>query len=224
MLSESNKNDNATLCVKYLWGAGSFQDSRTLNEVSALITDKWGHNFSASDISKALHEASFLIRTGRRRSFQYRQRVSPKSKKIESVEEQLFSDDLVTKLGNRFKTELDNLHLNFGHSGTCTAFLLRKILEKSIFFAFAKNGLSKKLEDGNGTGKLIGLEAMVGAAAREKIDGVSILVPKTAEKIEGIKFLGDVSAHNPLTNVDMEAILPQMPYIITAYKELAENL
>jgi len=54
--------------------------------------------------------------------------------------------------------------------------------------------------------------------------GCLFLSPKTAEKIEGIKFLGDTSAHNPLVNVDMETILPQMPFIITAYKELAKHL
>ena len=136
----------------------------------------------------------------------------------------MFSADLVGKLGAHFKTEIEDLHLNFGRSGSCTAFLLRKILEKAIFLAFAKNSLSGKLEDGNGTGRLVGLEAMIDASAREKINGVPILIPKTAEKIKGIKFLGDTSAHNPLVNVDMETILPQMPFIIIAYKELAERL
>ncbi|MCR4314051.1 MAG: hypothetical protein NUV84_02275 [Candidatus Uhrbacteria bacterium] len=224
MSKESNKNDNAASCIQYLWEEGFFKDVCTMRDVSTRITEKWEHNFSAPDISKALHGAGFLTRSGKRGSFQYKQKTSPKSKKIESIEEQLFSHELITKLGDRFKTEIDDLHLNFGRSGICTAFLLRKILEKAIFLVFAKSGLSAKLEDGSGTGKLIGLEAMVDAAAREKIGGVSILIPKTADKIKGIKFLGDVSAHNPLTNVDMETILPQMPYIITAYKELAERL
>lgn len=222
-MSKGN-SDNSTSCVKLLWEVGFFSDARSLKDVSAGITEKWGHNFSASDISNALHGAGFLTRMGKRGSYQYKQKTSPKSKKIESIEEQLFSDELVAKLGNQFRSEIDDLHLNFGRSGTCTAFLLRKILEKSIFLVFAKSGLSVKLEDGSGTGRLIGLEAMVDAAAREKVGGVPILIPKTADKIKGIKFLGDVSAHNPLANVDMETILPQMPFIITAYKELAERL
>lgn len=217
-------NDSATPCVKHLWEMGYFKDTRTLSDVSACITKEWGHNLPTHDVSKALQRAKYLIRSGKRGLFQYKQKTSPQSKKIESIEEQLFSDELVNKLGDRFKTEIDDLHLNFGRSGTCTAFLLRKILEKVIFLAFAKNGLSAKLEDGSGTGRLIGLEAMMDAAAREKINGVPILIPKTAQNIKGIKFLGDVSAHNPLTNVDIETILPQMPYIIIAYKELAERL
>jgi len=40
----------------------------------------------------------------------------------------------------------------------------------------------------------------------------------------GIKFLGDTAAHNPMVNVDVADILPQMPFIVTAYKELALHL
>ena len=50
------------------------------------------------------------------------------------------------------------------------------------------------------------------------------MLPKTVSKLQGIKFLGDTSAHNPLTNVKMETILPQMPFIITAYEELSNYL
>lgn len=224
MSKESSKNENSAVCIKTLWEEGFFKNERTLKEVSERITEKWGHNFPVSDISKSLRTASFLICLGKRRAFQYKQKTSPKSKRIENIEEQLFSVDLVSKLSSPFKTDIEDLHLNFGKSGTCTAFLLRKILEKAIYRAFAKNGISVKLEDKSGTGKLIGLEAMVDTAARERIGGIPFLLTKTAEKIRGIKFLGDTSAHNPLANVDMETILPQMPFIITAYKELAERL
>jgi len=49
-------------------------------------------------------------------------------------------------------------------------------------------------------------------------------VSKTANEIKGLKFLGDTAAHNPLVGVDMASIIPQMPFIITAYKELAKHL
>lgn len=219
-----NKNDNATFCVRALWEQGFFKERRSLGAVSKQITDEWEHNFPAPDVSKALQRANFLIRIGGRGSFQYKQKVNPKNKKVASIEEQLFSNDLVAKLGNRFKEEINDLRFNFGRSGNCTAFLLRKILEKAIFLVFAKNTLSTKLEDASRSGHLVGLEAMLDIAAREKVNDVSILIPKTAANIKGIKFLGDTSAHNPLTNVDMETILPQMPFIVTAYKELAERL
>jgi len=217
-------NSNAPACIRSLWQERFFESGRTLRAVSEGITDKWNHNFPSPDISNALAKAPFLIRTGRSGSFLYKQRTSPVSKKIENIEDQLFSDDLLGKFGRAFKTEIADLHLTFGRSGTCTAFLLRKILEKAIYLAFAKQGLEAKLEDKGKPGKLQGLDGMLDTAAREKIGGIPILLPKTAQSIKGIKFLGDTSAHNPLANVDMETIIPQMPYIITAYKELAERL
>ncbi len=147
-----------------------------------------------------------------------------KNKKILAVEEELFSDKLVKKLKKDFSVEIEDLHHNLGKSGNCTAFLLRKILEKLIYITFSRHGIHTKLEDKTKPGGLVGLETMINLASSEKIRGVSFLMPKTAKEIKGIKFLGDVSAHNPLTNVDMKTIIPQMPYIITAYEELSKKL
>lgn len=130
--------------------------------------------------------------------------------------------ELRKKLGKKFNTEFDDLSLVFGKSGTCTAFLLRKILEKEIYLVFAKNRLGKKLETSDS--RLVGLKKMLELAQTEKIKGKHILMPKTADKIEGIKFLGDSAAHNPLTNPKMETIIPQLPFIVTAFEELAINL
>jgi len=224
MLQKSKKSTNAVASVESLWQESFFKVGRTLKEVSERITERWGHNFPSPEISKALKRANFLICTGKRGFFQYKQRISPVSKKTERIEGQLFSDDLVNKFGKAFKIELDDLRLNFGTSGNCTAFLLRKILEKAIYLSFAKNGIETKLEVKNGTIRLVGLDVMLDTAAREKVGGIPFLLPKTAQEIRGIKFLGDTSAHNSLINVDMETILPQMPFIITAYKELAERL
>lgn len=224
MQSESKRSTNAVGCVELLWQDSFFKVGRTLKDVSARITEKWESNFLPPEISNALGNARFLIRSGKRGFFLYKQRISAVSKKVDRIEDELFSDDLVNKLSKDFKIELDDLHHNFGYSGNCTAFVLRKILEKEIYLTFAKNRILTKLEDNNGKGNLIGLGAMVDTAAREKIGGIPILQPQTAGNIKSIKFLGDVSAHNPLTNVDMETILPQMPFIITAYKELAERL
>jgi len=47
---------------------------------------------------------------------------------------------------------------------------------------------------------------------------------RTGREIKRIKFLGDTAAHNPLTNVEMNTIIPQMPFIITAFEELAKRL
>ena len=224
MESKHKKSENASDCIEALWKDGFFKTGQSLSNVSRRITEKWGHNFPMPDISNALTRASFIRRFGKRRSFLYIQKISPVSKRIENIEEQLFSDELVSKLGDTFKYEMSDLRHNFGVSGSCSAFILRKILEKLIYVVFAKNGLDKKIKDKNNPDRLLGLEATIDIVSKEKINGIPFLLPKTAEKIKGIKFLGDTSAHNPLVSVDMETIIPQMPYIITAYKELAERL
>ncbi len=138
------------------------------------------------------------------------------------VAEQLFSDTLMKNLNKDFKTETEDLHLVFGKSGNCTAFLLRKILEKLIYLTFAKNNLLDELKDANGN--IVGLKTMLDKATKHKVRGIHFLTPNTAKEIKGIKFLGDTSAHNPLANVDMKTIMPQMPFIITAFEELSKKL
>ncbi len=151
-------------------------------------------------------------------------RIIGKKGKARKIEEQLFSDELTRRLRRDFGREMAELHDNFGRNGNCTAFLLRKILEKLIIIVFGKNRKGKFLEDKARPGGWIGLKEMLETAAREKLNGVAFLIPKTANEIKGIKFLGDTAAHNPLANVEISTILPQMPFIITAYQELAKRL
>lgn len=223
-MSTGNRKTTAAACVELLWRENFFRKGRTLQEVNKRINAKWGHNFSPADISKALSKPKFLRRTGRRGSYQYLQKINPMSKKVTDAGNDLFSETLTKKLNGKFETELNDLRLNFGYSGTCTAFLLRKILEKLLYIVFTQNNIAQKIKDRNNPGGLVGLEKMVAIAAKEKFEGAPIITSQTARRIRGIKFLGDVSAHNPLINVDMETITPQMPFIITAYKELAERL
>ncbi len=206
--------------LEILWCEGVFKSRQKFTQITKIL-EKRGHNFSKLELGLALSRAVFLTRHGKRGSYEYIQRM-PAVDKVTKIEKQLFSDELVRKLNKNFRVEVSDLYLNFGKSGTCTAFLLRKILEKLIFLTFAKHNLSDKLKDTNGS--FIGLEAMIKQTISEKISGVPFLMPQTAKKIKGIKFLGDTSAHNPLTNVDMETINPQMPYVITAYKELSKKL
>jgi hypothetical protein len=147
-----------------------------------------------------------------------------KSCKIITLEEDLFSPPLVAKLRNNFGDELSELHDNFGKNPNCSAFMMRKILEKLLIITFAKNGLQHLLEDKARPGGWKVLKDMIEIAAREKVNGISFLGHQTAQETKGIKFLGDTAAHNPLVGVDIATILPQMPFVITAYKELAERL
>ena len=79
----------------------------------------------------------------------------------------IFSTELTNKLKKEFKVELEDFAHNFGCSGTCTAFLLRKILEKLIYLVFAKNNM-KGLEDKSKLGNLVGLKKMLEVSSKQK--------------------------------------------------------
>jgi hypothetical protein len=147
-----------------------------------------------------------------------------KGRRVLELEDELFSDALMGRLGNNFSADLLELKVNSGKCGTSTAFLLRKILEKLLVIVFRKLNKIAAIEDKNRPGGWKGLQQMIEVAAKEKEGGVSILLHKTAAEVGGIKFLGDVAAHNPFVDVDMRTVTPQMPYIITALEELSRHL
>ena len=210
--------------IKVLWQEGFFKTWQTMSSISQNF-EKRGNHFNSMEIGTALLRGKkFLTRRGKRGSYQYIQKKDATSGEIEKIENALFAEDFVKKLGKDFKSEFEDLKLNFGKSGNCTAFLLRKILEKLIYIAFAHHNLSSKLEDKSQTGRLLGLEAMIGIASTEKIKDIPFILPRTAQQIRGIKFLGDTSAHNPLVKIDMETIILQMPFIIVAYRELSQKI
>jgi len=136
-----------------------------------------------------------------------------------------FPNELIKKLGKKFETDIKELQLVWNISGNCTAFLLRRIIEKAIYFAFAKQGMIDKLKDPSNPSKLVGLEKMINIAEKEYAkDGTPFLVSKTAEHLKRIKFLGDTSAHNFLTDVYPKQIQIEINFIITALGELSSKL
>lgn len=147
-----------------------------------------------------------------------------KDKRVQELQSELFSKGLFRKLKNDFGVEMNELQDNFGKHGNSTAFLLRKILEKLLIIVFAKKGKETLLEDPQRPGGYKGLQEMIKVAAREKHGGIPFLTHKTAEATRGIKFLGDTAAHNPKVTVAMSTVVPQMPFIMTAYEELATLL
>ena len=206
--------------LRELWSQGFFSIERNFKSVKDEFS-KLGSNPTDANLGMALSRATFLTQRGKRGSYRYIQKHAPKKVTLTS---DVLPDDLIVALGKDFDTEIHDLRLNYGSSGTCTAFLLRKILEKLIFLTFAKNGLDSKLEDKTKSGGLVGLNTMLNLATAHKIHGKPFLMPKTAKEIQGIKFLGDTSAHNPLVNVSMKTIVPVMPFIVTAYSELSKKL
>lgn len=211
--------DSIPQILNKLWEDNFFMKWRDQSSVTEHLSKK-GINPRSATLGMALKRAAFLTRRETQGKFEYIQKKPAVAKKISIVEDELFETSLLKKFGSSFEHEIDDLRLNFNKSGNCTAFILRKILEKLIYKVFAKNKIESKLDDPGAPGNLVGLEKMINIATSEKIDGFPVLTNKTAKEIRGIKFLADTSAHNPLTEVDMKTIIPQMPFIITAYKEL----
>ena len=203
--------------LQTFWHQGFFSRERTSPEVKSKLSSL-GSNPTSSALSNALSRAAFLSRRGKPGKYRWIQKHSPSGA---SPSEDVLPDTLIKSLGADFQVEIADLRHNFGVSGNCTAFLLRKILEKLIFLAFAKNDKETLLERDGGR---VGLKSMLSLSTTTKIDGKPFLMKKTADAIEGIKFLGDTAAHNPMANVSMKTIEPVMPFVITAFSELASKL
>ncbi len=204
--------------IKQLWERGFYSEGRSLQDIKSQLSDL-GANPSDQNLQMALSRANYLNRRGSKGHYRYIQKYA--CREI-AFGPDVLSAELIKALGKDLEVEINDLRLNYGTSGTCTAFLLRKILEKLIFLTFAKNGFEDKLK--NAEGELVGLKTMLNMATVCKVNGKPFLMSKTAKEIEGIKFLGDTSAHNPLVNVHMKTIVPVMPFIITAYSELSKKL
>lgn len=215
--------ESAPWGLKILWEEGFFRKWSSQSKISSELARR-GNNFPIGSLRVALIRASHLTKRNNKGISEYIQKKPAIDKSIEASSLELFDDDLLKKLDKAFSHEIQDLYLNFGRSGNCSAFLLRKVLEKLIYICFAHKGLEKKLADKNGSGRLIGLDGMINLAALERVKGMPFLTSKTAQEIRGIKFLGDTSAHNSLVDVDMKTIVPQIPFIVTAYKELASFL
>jgi hypothetical protein len=210
---------NAPQVIKVLWTRKFFENiERSFEEIKSAIGNM-GCNPSDKNLYMALERAEYLTKRGTKGNYRYIQKYAYKGVTLDA---EVFSEQLINDLGSEFEIEIKDLKINYGLSGNCTAFLLRKILEKLIFLTFSRHNLASNLKDKNG--EFVGLKTMINLASTNSVQGKPFLMPKTAKEIEGIKFLGDTSAHNPLTNVDMKTIMPQMPYIITAFEELSKKL
>src|SRR5690606_28986472 len=105
------------------------------------------------------------------------------SKNIDTLEVELHDSidpkvflpvDLKNKLLKKCDTELKDIELVFDRSGTCTAFLLRKILEKLLFYVFVENNLSSKIKDPKNPNRLLGLGDLLKKVQNENIKGKPI--------------------------------------------------
>jgi len=120
----------------------------------------------------------------------------------ESEKTRILPEKLIESWGPKFNTDNEDLNFVWNKSGNCTAFILRRIVEKAIFHSFAKNKLIDKLKDPNNPKKFVGLNSMIDKAKTERrVNGLPFLTTQTAEKLLAIKYLGDTAAHDFLTDI-----------------------
>lgn len=213
--------------IKTLYSEGYFSNWKNLKEVSIEL-EAQGFNFSNQLVSLSLLQAvrkKILTRRKIANKWEYSQRQPPESNlgggKVLELNK-ILSEITSKKLGDRFQQDIKELNVAFTYDcGNSAAFLLRKILEKAIFYVFSTNGKSSLLKT---TSKTLGLEAMINLCSTEKINGVHILLPKTSKELLGLKFLGDSAAHDYLANIEVSDINHQISYWIMAIKQLLSNL
>ena len=204
--------------LELLWRQGFFRVERLFKDIMKKLGDLGAHP-TRQNLNGAISHAKFLTKRGKVGSRRY---IHKNDSSGRASEQDLLPEELIKVLKRDFEVELKDLRHNFGVSGTCSAFLIRKILEKLIFITFSKNHHSSHLRDASG--KQLGLHALLKLAPSLTVGGKPYLTKRTLEQIQPIKFLGDASAHNPLVNVPMKTIEKEMAYIIIAYSELATKL
>jgi len=215
--------------IKMFYSEGFFSNWRTTKEVKEKLVEK-GFNFDDPLIGMSLINATKQGILSKRKTagkIEYSQKQPPEIKIKESEIKELnsiLSDLTSKKLGNRFQQDIKELNIAFTYDcGNSAAFILRKILEKTIFYVLSTNDKSELIKDKTDD-SFLGLEAMINICSREKINGVPILMPKTAKELLGIKFLGDAAAHDYLADIEVKDINHQLSYWTIAIKELCNNL
>ncbi len=132
-------------------------------------------------------------------------------------------EKIIERLGSSFKNELRELAVSMdAKCPICSAILLRRILEKTLILVFLKRGLQNKISSAQN--QFMSLSALLNLAQSTKIDSLVVLNSKNARNIEGIKFLGDTAAHNPLYLPSMDEIQTQLPFYSVALEEIARHL
>jgi hypothetical protein len=107
----------------------------------------------------------------------------------------------------------------------CTAFLMRKIFEKLLFIILSKSNQQSKISSYRQSNQqLPNLTTLLNWSGQAEINGKHIISPNNLAKIQGSKFLGDVSAHNYLTSVSFEDINNEVSLWRITIKELSLNL
>lgn len=128
-------------------------------------------------------------------------------------------ENIISLLNDDFNDEVNELKSVYGNYSLSTAFLLRRILEKAVFYSFCEVQAVDEIKDDEGN--LVGLERMINQARGfEYGEGEKILDDRTGKDVQDVKFLGDVAAHNFSRTVSMSQIKGEIHKLEAALEEL----
>jgi len=206
----------ATEKIDLFWEEGYFKIKRKTRDVSKKLNKLGINPTNPADILKKRpylrYKKGFWV-----------QKLPPKKEIITKTGD---INEIEKILGQKFGREINELKIALKHQPNCTAFLMRKILEKLLFIIISKSDYKKNIDayKKKNKGELPSLTNLLNWAQNAEIKNIHIATPNNVKKIQGSKFLGDTAAHNYLTTVGFEDIKPEMPGWRILIKELAGNL
>lgn len=206
-------------CIDYLWKTGWFKKFRKPKEIADKIYEDFG--IFCINITPVLKLNRFKKHIRKfKQGWKEIRAASPQNLKKDSS-----FNEVKKVLGHTFKKETEELEIVMNSCSDCTAFVMRKILEKLLFIIISKSDKKQKLREiKNKEGKLPNLTQLLNIAKVAEINDLHIISPKSISNLQGIKFLGDTSAHDYLTNVGFEDIKQELAHWRIAVKQLASNL
>lgn len=131
---------------------------------------------------------------------------------------EMLEEETMKKYEEEFTDELDELIDVYGRNSLSTALLLRRIIEKAIYYSFVEIGQVREIKN---NGDTVGLKSMINTARGfEYGAGKQVLADRTGENVLKLKELGDVAAHNFLRTVSMNEIDAEIHRLEATLEEL----
>jgi len=154
------------------------------------------------------------------RKFRARRSVKDNNEKSQVIGRifDIIEKDLKEEYEGKFTEEVEELDDVYGGNSLSSALLLRRIIEKSIFYSFVEIGRVEEIRE---DGDEVGLKKMINTARGFNYgSGDKVLDNRTGENLLGLKQLGDVAAHNFLRTVSMTQIDAEIHHLEAALEEL----
>jgi hypothetical protein len=210
---------NQSEAVEYLWKIGWFKDFKSPKEIKDKIENEF--EIYSSNIIPIL-KLRKLKKKIKKFPKGWKQITSSKEK---GIKKESSLEEIKSCLGKDFKKEMNELDYVSSTCPNCTAFLMRKILEKLLFIIISKSNKKNNIDKIKASeDRLSNLTELLNIAKLSEINNKHIIPPKNIEKLSGSKFLGDVSAHDYLTSISFEDIQNEISIWRISIKELSSNL